>query len=71
VTTLRIACAVETAASRVRSRIALGERGPNESTIRQIDAELSRTSDFDVVLVNDRSIEHFQQQADAMMEGLV
>jgi predicted kinase len=71
VTTLRIACAVETAASRVRSRIALGERGPTESAIRQIDAELSRTTDFDVVLVNDRSIEHFQQQADAIMEGLV
>jgi predicted kinase len=68
VTTLRIACPVETAAERVRARMALGERGPTEEAIRQIDAELNRASDIDLVLANDTSIEHFHRRADSMME---
>jgi hypothetical protein len=69
-TTLRIACPVATAAERVRSRIAHGERGPTEKSIHQIDAELSRANDIDVVLTNDTSIEHFHRRIDAMMELL-
>jgi predicted kinase len=71
VTTLRIVSPVETAAKRVRLRIALGERGPTEKAIRQIDAELSRASDIDVVLTNDASIEHFHRRVDTMIEALV
>ena len=71
VTTLRIVCPSEAAAKRVRMRNASGERGPTEKAIRQIDAELSRASDIDVVLTNDASIEHFHRRADAMMEFLV
>ena len=70
VTTVRIGCPVETAAQRVRSRIALGERGPSEEVIRQIDKELNRANKIDAVLTNDRSIEHFHQQIDAMIQSL-
>ena len=70
VTTIRIGCPVETAAQRVRSRIALGERGPSEEVIRQIDKELNRANEIDAVLTNDRSIEHFHQQIDAMIQSL-
>jgi predicted kinase len=70
VTTLRVVCPVEMAAERVRARIALGERGPTETAIRQIDAVLSQASDIDVVLTNDSSIEHFHRLADGMIEGL-
>jgi predicted kinase len=71
VTTLRIASPVDTAAKRVRMRIARGERGPTETTIDRIDADLSRASDIDAVMTNDASIEHFYRRADAMMEFLV
>ena len=71
VTTLRIVCPVAIAAARVRSRLAHGERGPTEKAIQQIDAELSRASDIDVVLTNDTSIEHFQRQADGLIEFLL
>src|SRR5262245_38041506 len=70
VTTLRVVCPVEMAAERVRERIALGERGPTETAIRQIDAILSQASDIDVVLTNDSSIEHFHRLADDMIERL-
>ena len=69
-TTLRIVCPVATAAERVRSRRAHGERGPSESAIHQIDAELRRASDIDVVLTNDTSIGHFHQRIDGMMGQL-
>ena len=65
-TTLRIVCPVPTAAERVRSRLAHGERGPTERSIHQIDAELNRASDIDAVLTNDTSIEHFLRAADTM-----
>lgn len=70
VTTLRIGCPVETAVQRVQSRIALGERGPTEEAIRQIDDELNRTSKIDAVLTNDTSIEHFHQEIDTMIQSL-
>jgi hypothetical protein len=68
--TIRIACSVETAAKRVLMRIAHGERGPTETAIQQIHAELDRASDIDVLLSNETSIEHFYRRADAMMEFL-
>jgi predicted kinase len=71
VTALRIVCPIETAANRVRARIALGEHGPTEKAIGQIDDVLSRASDIDVVLTNDTSIERFHRRADAMMEALL
>jgi predicted kinase len=70
VTTLRIGCPVETAAQRVRSRIALGERGPSEKAIRQIDDILNQAGEIDAVLTNDGSIEHFHQQIDTMIRSL-
>jgi predicted kinase len=70
VTTLRIVCSIETAAKRVRSRLAFGERGPTANAMLQIDAELNRASDIDVVLTNDSSIEHFHRQVDAMIQAL-
>jgi predicted kinase len=66
-TTLRIVCPVATAAERVRARRAHGERGPTERSIRQIDAELNRARDIDVLLTNDTSIERFLRWADAMI----
>ena len=69
-TTLRIGCPVETAAQRVRSRIARGEGGPSEETIRQIDDVLNRASEIDAVLINDTSIEHFHQQIDTIIQSL-
>lgn len=69
--TLRIVCPIEIAARRVRSRMASGERGPTEKTIRKIDAELSRANDIDAVLTNDTSIENFHRQVDAMFGPLL
>jgi predicted kinase len=66
-TTLRIVCPIRTAAQRIRSRLALGERGPSETAIRQIDAELNRASDIDMVLTNDSSVERFHRQVDAVI----
>jgi predicted kinase len=68
--TVRIVCPVATAAERVRARIALGERGPTESAIRQIDTELNRAADIDLALTNDSSLESFQQRIDAVLETL-
>lgn len=71
VTTLRISCPLDTAAKRVRSRVASGERGPTEKAIQRIDAELTRASDIDVVLTNDTTIEHFHRRTDTIIEFLV
>jgi predicted kinase len=70
VTTVRLVCSVETAAKRIRSRRAIGERGPNEKAILQIDAELNRASDIDMVLTNDSSLEEFRRRIDALIPGL-
>jgi predicted kinase len=70
VTTLRIVCLIDTAAKRVRSRLAFGERGPTEKAILQIDAELNRASDIDLVLTNDSSVEHLHRRADAVIQAL-
>jgi uncharacterized protein len=70
VTTVRIICSVETAAKRVRSRRAIGERGPSEKAILQIDVELNRASDIDMVLTNDSSVEEFCRQIDALIKSL-
>jgi predicted kinase len=69
-TTLRVVCPVATAAERVRSRLASGERGPSADVLGEIDAELERASDIDALLTNDASIEHFHRQVDAMIEAL-
>jgi predicted kinase len=69
-TTVRVVCAVETAAKRVRSRRAIGERGPDEKAIVQIDAELNQAKDIDVVLTNDRSVDEFHRQIDALIQAL-
>jgi predicted kinase len=70
VMTLRIVCPVETAAMRVRSRRVLGERGPSETAISQIDAELNRARDIEITLTNASSVEHFYRKADAVIEVL-
>jgi predicted kinase len=70
VMTLRIVCPIETAAMRVRSRRALGERGPSETAISHIDAELNRARDIDIALTNASSVEHFHQRVDAVIEVL-
>ena len=69
-TMLRILCPVDTAAQRVRSRLASGERGPTADAMRQIDAELSRASEIDAILTNDSSIDSFHQRIDAMLQAL-
>jgi predicted kinase len=68
--TLRIVCPVETAAERVRARIALGERGPGESAIRTIDTELNRAADIDLALANDSSIDRFHRRIDDVLGAL-
>jgi predicted kinase len=70
VTTLRIVCPIQKAAKRVRSRLAFGEQGPTEQAILQIDAELNRASDIDIVLTNNSSIQKFHQRVDAMIQFL-
>jgi predicted kinase len=70
VMTLRIVCPIETAAIRVRSRRALGERGPSETAISQIDAELNRARDIDIALTNASSVDDFHRRADAVIEVL-
>jgi predicted kinase len=71
VTTLRVVCPVETAAKRIRARLALGERGPDEKAIRQIEDGLNRADDIDLVLTNDSSMEDFHRQIDAVLQPLV
>jgi tetratricopeptide (TPR) repeat protein len=71
VTTLRVVCAAETAAKRIRARLALGERGPDEKAIRQIAHGLNRASDIDLVLTNDSSMEDFHRQIDALLGPLI
>src|SRR5260221_12677220 len=68
--TVRVTCPVAMAAERVRSRIALGERGPGEEAIRQIDAELNRASGIDAVLINDASIAGLHRQVDLLVQVL-
>ena len=69
-TTLRILCPIETAAQRVRARLASGERGPTADAMRQIDAELNRAREIDVLVANDSSLEHFHRQVDALLQAL-
>jgi predicted kinase len=70
VTTLRILCPINTAAQRVRARLASGERGPTADAMVQIAAELNRASEIDAVLSNDSSLEHFHRQVDALLQAL-
>jgi len=70
VTTLRIVCPIDTAASRIRSRRSMGERGPNEEAIIQIDDALNRAGDIDMVLTNESSVEEFQRNIDALIQVL-
>jgi len=69
-TTLRIVAPVATAAARVQARIALGERGPTESSIRRIEAELAGATDFDEALNNDVSMEQFCRETDKLLERI-
>ena len=69
-TTLRISCSVAAAAKRVRARKAHGESGPTEFVIGQIDVELDRASDIDLVLHNNETVEHLYPQADALIKTL-
>lgn len=69
VTVLRVATAVEMAAERVRLRLATGERGPDPITIQQIDDQIKGSSDIDVVLANEASIEEFHQRIDMLVQS--
>ena len=69
-TILRIVCPADTAAERVRARLALGERGPSQEAISQIDAELDRANDIEIVLTNNLSLDNFYQKVDAVMRIL-
>src|SRR6516165_1864515 len=71
VTTLRVVCPVETAARRIRARMAHGERGPDEKAIRQIEDGLNRAEDIDLVLANDSSMQDFHCRIDAVLEPLL
>jgi predicted kinase len=71
VTTLRVVCPVETAANRIRARLALGERGPDEKAILQIADGLNGAEDIDLVLTNDSSVEDFHRRIDAVLEPLI
>jgi predicted kinase len=70
VATLRIVCPVDTAARRIRSRRSMGERGPNEEAIVQIDDALNRATDIDMVLANESSVEEFHRKVDALIQVL-
>ena len=70
-TVLRVSCPVDTAAERVHSRLASGERGPTREAIGQIDATLSWASDIDVVLANEQSVENYYGQVDRLIERLL
>jgi predicted kinase len=71
VRTLRVVCLVKTAATRIRARLALGERGPDEEAILQIADALNGADDIDLVLTNDSSIEDFYRRIDAALEPLI
>jgi uncharacterized protein len=71
VTTLRVVCPTETAAERVRLRLASGERGPTADAISQIDVQLSRANDVDIVLTNDTTVEDFHRRTDALIQAVV
>jgi predicted kinase len=71
VTTLRVVCPIETAAKRILARLALGERGPDEKAIRQIEDGLNGAEDIDLVLTNDSSVEDFHCRIDALVEPLI
>jgi predicted kinase len=68
VTILRVVCSVETAANRIRARLVLGERGPDEKAILQIAGGLNGAEDIDLVLTNDSSMEDFHRRIDAVLE---
>jgi hypothetical protein len=68
--TLRIVCSAETAAERIRARLAFGERGPTQETVFQIGVELDQASDVEIMLTNDSSLECFEQKVDAVMHIL-
>ena len=70
-TTVRIICPVEISAQRIRSRLAFGERGPTEKAIVQIEDQLNRACDIDLVVHNDSSVAQFHQQVDSIFEVLL
>jgi predicted kinase len=71
VTTLRVVCPIETAAERIRTRRALGERGPDEKAILHIETELNRATDIDLVLSNDSCVDDFHKRIDSVLQELV
>jgi predicted kinase len=70
-TTLRVVCPTGIAAKRICARLALGERGPDETTIRQIEDGLNDADDIDLVVTNDSSMEDFYRRIDAVLEPLI
>jgi hypothetical protein len=64
-------CPVDTAAKRIRARLALGERGPDEKAIRQIEYGLNGADDIDLVLTNDSSMGDFHCRIDALLGRLI
>jgi len=70
VTTVRINCSINTATQRIQSRRAIGERGPNEEAIIQINGTLDRATDVEVVLTNESTFEEFYRKIDALIQGL-
>jgi hypothetical protein len=54
----------------VRARIALGEHGPTEGTLRGIDTELSHAADIDLEIRNEAALERLHESADAAMRAL-
>jgi predicted kinase len=70
-TLMRIVCPLQTAAKRIQARRAVGERGPSETAICEIDTELNRASDIDIVLSNDSTIEAFYGNIDAVIRPLI
>jgi predicted kinase len=70
VTTVRIDCSIDTAAKRIQSRRAIGERGPNEEAILQINRTLDRAIDVEVVLTNESTFVEFYRKIDALIQGL-
>lgn len=67
VSTVRVACAAEIAASRVLARRAEGENGPDQEAIHRISSELDRADDIDIIISNEASIAVLQKRADVII----
>jgi predicted kinase len=66
---LRVVCPVDSAASRIRARAAKGEHGPTEGALQKIEADLSRATDIDIILVNQGTVQEFYRSVDALIKN--